>query len=386
MSSLQEIIETALALIQTSQTQEALEYLGQFLDHYGEDVVFLQAYGEALLENNDLETGFEILSKACAADAEALKGTEKFFYVGQIIGGVDGLQHLDVSLRRLEQQIELVKKGETTDIGIVTRFETKEELLEYLVKKMNQGIFAKIEIWMTDLCMESEAESQCDQLINYSLILDGNNPEALSLLSSIRISQQRPEDAKEALVKSWQLFDVKKQALEEAANSKVEKQEDATDVGLEYVELIQPLMTVAKFAIELELYELAITITTNIQDINEDALETYYYEALANLFNAKKIYAQSNALKEDYRDVEVRRLTQADSEDIKNHLAEAKNALVQGYKIINSESLDADPELVEQVNLLLNDLGGASMADLMPRRDDDDEGWEDEIVSDDNIE
>ena len=42
---------------------------------------------------------------------------------------------------------------------------------------------------MTDLCMEPEAESKCNELIDYSLQLDdNNNPESYSLLSSIRIS------------------------------------------------------------------------------------------------------------------------------------------------------------------------------------------------------
>ncbi|KAJ9095522.1 hypothetical protein QFC19_007503 [Naganishia cerealis] len=382
MTTLDEIVGNSRALIQTAQTEEALAYLTPFLEQFAKDVTFLQVYGEALLENNNLETGFEVLSQACSLDPDALKGTEKFFYVGQIIGGSDGLQYLDVSLRRLEQQIEEVNNNNTTSIVNAADYGSKDDILAYLIKKMNQGIFAKIEIWMTDLCMEEEAETQCDQLINYSLSLDGENPEALSLLSSIRISQQRPEDAKQALVKSWDLFNVKKQKLEESANSKADKQEDATDVGLEYVELIQPLMTVARFAIELELYDLAITVASNIQDINEDALETYYYEALANLFSAKKVYATKQNINEDYRDVEVRDIIDFDDQDVKNHIAEAKSSLVQGYKIINSDGLDADPELVEQVNVLLNELGGASTADLMPRRDEEEEGWEDEIVLD----
>ena len=63
---------------------------------------------------------------------------------------------------------------------------------------------------MTDLCMEPEAESKCNELIDYSLQLDdNNNPESYSLLSSIRISQQRTQEAIEALLKSWELFKLK---------------------------------------------------------------------------------------------------------------------------------------------------------------------------------
>ena len=92
MTTLDEIVGNSRALIQTAQTEEALAYLTPFLEQFAKDVTFLQVYGEALLENNNLETGFEVLSQACSLDPDALKGTEKFFYVGQIIGGSDGLQ------------------------------------------------------------------------------------------------------------------------------------------------------------------------------------------------------------------------------------------------------------------------------------------------------
>lgn len=380
MADLEEIVANSRALIQTSQTEEAVAYLGPFAEQHSDNVVFLQTYGEALLENNDLEAGFEVLSNACNSDPEALQGTEKFFYVGQIIGGSEGLRYLDVSLRRLEQQIKEVENHDMASIENAASYNSEADVVSFLVKKMNQGIFAKIEIWMTDLCMEEEAETQCDQLITYSLNLDSSNPEALSLLSSIRVSQLRPEDARKALSQSWDLFNSKKQRLEAAANSKIDQQQDASDVGLEYVELIQPLMTVARLAIELEMYELAISVASNIQDINEDALESYYFEALAQLFSAKKVYATKHSIQEDYRELELRDIRGSDQE-IVGFLDDAKTALVQGYKIINSDGLDADPEMTEQVNFLLSELGGASMADLMPKRDEEVEGWEDEIAS-----
>lgn len=388
-ANIDQVIANARALIQSSQADKALELLTPLMPENETSVPFLQIFGEVLLETSDLENAYEVLTSACTLDAEAELGTEKFFYLGQIIGGADGIKYVDVGLAKLSDQLKLIQEeqGERDFllIQLAKLYPTKDLLISYLIKKLNQGIFAKIEIWMTDLCMEPEAEQQCDDLINYSLLLDPENPEALSLLASIRISQQRPGEAKESLLKSWALFQAKKSALEESANKLQENNEDAFDVGMEYVELIQPLLTLARFAIELESYDLAISITSNIQDVNEDILDAYYYEALANILNAKKLYHQSNNVNEDYRDIDLDTLKSATDENIQNSLKEAKSALVIGYKIINSDAgSEAEPELIEQVNDLLNQLGGASMADLLPKRDDgDDEGWEDEIESDD---
>ncbi|CUM46128.1 uncharacterized protein AC631_01432 [Debaryomyces fabryi] len=396
MGEIDQIIADARALLQFSQAEKALELLTPNFESNSSNISFLQIFGETLLENNDLENAYDVLMKACEIDPTGDKGTEKFLYLGQIIGGPDGLKYLDNGLNKLSIQLNAINedKGEDDEVLVELSklYETKEELQKYFIKKLNQGIFAKIEIWMTDLCMEPEAEAQCNDLIAYSLKLDDQNPESLSLLSSIRISQQRVDEAKDALEKSWALFQDKKTKLEEAANnlqvnSENKSQPDSFEVGLEYMELIQPLLTLARFAIELELYEIATTISSNSQDINENILESYYYEALANILSAKQIaYKLQSSNVEDYRDLEIKQLLKSQNSDIKAFIDEAKSALTQGYKITQTDSVDADPELIEQVLTLVDELGGPIISELMPQKNEaEEEGWEEEINSDEEL-
>lgn len=396
MSQISQLIADARALLQFSQAEKALELLTPIFESNSCNVPFLQIFGETLLENNDLENAYNVLIKACELDPTGDQGTEKFLYLGQIIGGSDGLKYLDNGLNKLSVQLNAINEDKGEDDNILVElskvYKTKEQLQKYFIKKLNQGIFAKIEIWMTDLCMEPEAEDQCNDLIAYSLELDDQNPESLSLLSSIRISQQRVDEAKEALKTSWTLFQDKKTKLEEAANnlqidSEEKNQSDSFEVGLEYMELIQPLLTLARFAIELELYEIAITISSNSQDINENILESYYYEALANILSAKQIaYKIQSSNVEDYRDLEIKELMKSQNSDIKAFIDEAKSALTQGYKITQTDSVDADPELIDQVLSLVDEVGGPIISELMPQRlEAEEEGWEEEINSDEEL-
>ena len=396
MSQISQLIADARALLQFSQAEKALELLTPIFESNSCNVPFLQIFGETLLENNDLENAYNILIKACELDPTGDQGTEKFLYLGQIIGGSDGLKYLDNGLNKLSVQLNAINEDKGEDDNILVElskvYKTKEQLQKYFIKKLNQGIFAKIEIWMTDLCMEPEAEDQCNDLIAYSLELDDQNPESLSLLSSIRISQQRVDEAKEALKTSWTLFQDKKTKLEEAAynlqiDSEEKNQSDSFEVGLEYMELIQPLLTLARFAIELELYEIAITISSNSQDINENILESYYYEALANILSAKQIaYKIQSSNVEDYRDLEIKELMKSQNSDIKAFIDEAKSALTQGYKITQTDSVDADPELIDQVLSLVDEVGGPIISELMPQRlEAEEEGWEEEINSDEEL-
>lgn len=53
---------------------------------------------------------------------------------------------------------------------------------------------------------EPEAESQCENYLNIALQLDSASPEALQALASVRISQNRHEEAQELVQKAWQLW------------------------------------------------------------------------------------------------------------------------------------------------------------------------------------
>jgi hypothetical protein len=47
------------------------------------------------------------------------------------------------------------------------------------------------------------AENMCEGLLNTALQTDPGNAEALQSLASVRMSQQRPEDAKTCLEQAW---------------------------------------------------------------------------------------------------------------------------------------------------------------------------------------
>lgn len=385
---MEQVIARARALLQSSQENKAMELLAPEVAKNQDDPKLLEVFGECLLEVNDVESAYNVLEKAVSLDTEGALGVDKFLYLGQIIGGNDGINHINVALAKLQEQLQKVVDNLGTDdsvlVDLAQLYPSTEDLAGHLIKKLNQGIFAEIEIWMTDLCMEPEAEEQCDKLISHSLTLDETNPEALSLLASIRISQQKNEEAQEALLKSWLLFQEKKVALEEN-----QKKDDGEDASLEYVELVQPLLGLARFAIELGMYEVAPSIAASVAEINDNALDAFYYEALAHLLRAKQVYGELNPSsvpeESDYREIDLDQVKKSDDENVQSGLHDARSALTQGYRVLNSASAEAmDPDVAGQVSELLTELGGPIMADLLPERknDDDEEGWEDEIQSD----
>lgn len=118
------LIDEVRYFLDNSQPQEALELITSQIIENQNDVEVLQLYGEVLLENNQVEEAYQILTKSCQMDPQAEKGVEKFLYLGQIIGGQDGMDYLDVGLNKLNQQYE---SGSNSKV----------------IKKLNEGIFSK---------------------------------------------------------------------------------------------------------------------------------------------------------------------------------------------------------------------------------------------------
>lgn len=380
-----EVIDQAKELMAASEFDRAFALLTDKLVNNQDNLDYLQLYGELLLETNRLEDGYNVFLKCCELDPSGKHGIEKFLYLGQIIGGHDGIEYLNIAINQLTNQLnQFTCPAEGTEHAIQ---------FNHLVKKLNEALFAKIEIWMTDLCMEPEAESQCDEIINYSLSIDNNNPETFSLLSSIRISQQRAEEAQEAVKHSWELFKNKKQLLdddqqEESQGDDNDENENEPVKNAELIELMQPLLTLTKFSIELELYDLALEILWAVQDINDQILEIYYYESLCHLFKLKYAFFQNNSTQLqsdpefDYRDISNLEIIEDVAPEIYHDL---KVSLTNGYKITQSQD-DLDPEFTNSINQLLSDFKGPLMSELMPQKvtavDDNDNDWEDEIDDD----
>ncbi|KAF9514937.1 hypothetical protein BS47DRAFT_1376401 [Hydnum rufescens UP504] len=69
------------------------------------------------------------------------------------------------------------------------------------------ALVAMVEIWMSsDLCYEPDAEQTCDALVTLAINSDPGNVEALECLGSVRMSQSRPDEARQALEKAWKVL------------------------------------------------------------------------------------------------------------------------------------------------------------------------------------
>ncbi|KAL5485970.1 hypothetical protein ACEPAI_7014 [Sanghuangporus weigelae] len=107
------------------------------------------------------------------------------------------LEHYETAVALLHGQLKGKERAIMDSLG-----ETELDIRRNIVRVL----IAMVEIWMSpeyDLCDDLRAEETCEALLKSAFETDSDNVEALICLSSFRLSQQRPEEAKEAAIKAW---------------------------------------------------------------------------------------------------------------------------------------------------------------------------------------
>lgn len=69
------------------------------------------------------------------------------------------------------------------------------------ISDLYRGIFLT-----TSFSMEPEAEQNCESLLGLAIQADPSNVEVLQSLASVRMSQQRQDDARKYVEQAWRLW------------------------------------------------------------------------------------------------------------------------------------------------------------------------------------
>ncbi|KAL8645359.1 MAG: hypothetical protein Q9226_007342 [Calogaya cf. arnoldii] len=204
----EELAAQASALLQTSQADKALPVALKALRILKKEVNGLKVnalpalniLAEIDLELGNADEAREYFSQAYQLDPDGLVpesqggGVEKFLWLAQLSeeGGKDSVAWFEKAIIILRNAIS----------------STSESALHHALKsrKLAAALCSVIEIYMTDLSWESDAESRCESLITEAILIAPDSPETLQTLANVRISQERIDEAKKALADSLALW------------------------------------------------------------------------------------------------------------------------------------------------------------------------------------
>jgi tetratricopeptide (TPR) repeat protein len=178
------------------------------LDPESEDALpALNLLGEIHVELGDIAAAREYFLRAAAIDEdgsvseEVGGGAEKFLWLAQLSeeGGQDSVDWFEKGALSLRIQIQTLLDMPKLDAdGEGTLLEKR--------RKLAIALCGVVEVYMTDLSWEEDAEQKCEALVTEATMVAPEFAEPWQTLASVRISQQRIEDAHAALKRSLDLW------------------------------------------------------------------------------------------------------------------------------------------------------------------------------------
>ncbi|KAH7031605.1 uncharacterized protein B0I36DRAFT_422632 [Microdochium trichocladiopsis] len=357
----------------------------------------LSMLGQINLELGELGDAKTCFLRAAEIDPqgsvpEALGGgAEKFLCLAQLSdeGGADsvgwferGAAALKVQIQQLETVTAAGKKQQSTTSAAAAAIRRRrnggaaeeqpvvdEAALELalLKKKLAMALCAVAEVYMTDLSWEADAEQRCESLVTEATLVAPDSAESWQTLASVRISQDRREDAQAALTRSLDLW--KDLAPDDLA-----------------VPDFPSRVALARLLLEVEMETAAIEVLERLVGEDDHSVEVWYLGGwglyiLGEKQRQEAIAAGQQQTKPNGKDVVVAAGAAAKEEedDWQSSWISSRVWLNQSqhlYKMQEYEDERLGAHTKELLEAIAQELGEAPEGE--DELGDDDEGWEDD--------
>ncbi|KAF5359557.1 hypothetical protein D9756_003465 [Leucocoprinus leucothites] len=255
--SISSLLAKAQELIVQCDYELALRFIGRILEQQPDNVEAREMLGVSLLETGEIDAAKKAFQALTQPPSPQPPPSSAYLYLAQLSDDDPrlALRHYQAAVEILLNQL---KGKQSAQSVLSSNISGEEEIKSNIVR----ALVGQVEIWMDpsyDLCFEPEAEKTCEELLDLALRTDPNNSEALQSLASVRMSQQRPDEAKQMLEQVWAKW----------------KDLELDDPALPP---IPTRLSLVKLFLELEIYTPALLALQGIMATDDQEVEAWYLE------------------------------------------------------------------------------------------------------------
>ncbi|KXL51622.1 hypothetical protein M433DRAFT_59894 [Acidomyces richmondensis BFW] len=286
----EQLYASAIELVEQSQPAEALEQAKKLWNQVQglpvtEVLPAVNLLGEISVELGDVAKAREYFQQAVELDPNGDLpevvggGAEKFLWLAQLCeeGGQVSVDWFEKGVKALQGEISAIEagtiKGIDEEVLLLMRIEKK--------RKLANALCAIVEVYMTDLSWEDDAEMRCESLITQAMAVeDEPSPEVLQTLASVRLSQERKEDAQSALSRSlaiWKDLDPEDSAIPDFATR----------------------ISLSRLLMEADMEEEAMAVLQRLVMDDDQSVEAWYLGGWCQYLIAEKLRPESEACQYD---------------------------------------------------------------------------------------
>jgi len=199
----------------------------------------------------------------------ALISAEPWLWLAQLCeeGGQKSIGYFEKATEVLRNEIEVLEDAE----GIVAAH--NQGILDEKKAKLAEALCGMAEVYMTDLSWEADAEARCERFVTEAVAVcpDRLSAGVLQTLASVRISQERVEDARQALRRSIEIWKDLPEDVEDDA-----RPDFATRVSL------------SRLLMEVEAEPEAMTVLEGLIRQDDQSVECWYLGGWCQVLMSEK--------------------------------------------------------------------------------------------------
>jgi len=137
--------------------------------------------------------------------------------------------------------------------------------------------------------MEPEAEQNCESLLALAIQADPSNVEVLQSLASVRMSQQRQDDARKCVEQAWSLWKDLPPGEHDSSSLNIDQPfiDDST------IPSIPIRLALTRLFLELSMHKEALTVLTGVIESDDQEVEAWYLEGWCLLLMSEEAKTQA---------------------------------------------------------------------------------------------
>jgi len=165
------------------------------------------------LTTDEEMAGSEVDHASSTADAQTCEARAGLhLYLGQLSAGKEALASYQAGVKDLERCVKILDRIANTGAASAGARAVEDgngegSFQTALVETRKQlcGAYCSVvELYMTDLCFEPDAEEQCEAFLSSALAVDdGTAPDAMQTKANLRLSQRRGEEAVHSILEAY---------------------------------------------------------------------------------------------------------------------------------------------------------------------------------------
>ncbi|KAJ2718484.1 hypothetical protein GGI07_005738 [Coemansia sp. Benny D115] len=338
--TMEELLTKTQELMDDNNYETALKFVAKAIEMDERNTQALLLAAIIQLESGEMEPALNCLLRSVEISPD--RGFEKYMYLGQFSIELEAVKYFQLGVDAIQRDL--------------AELPADSEQAAMLKRKIAEAYVAMTEIYLTDCCFEQDAEKKCEQFLELGVQADPQCPEVYQTMASVRLSQDRPDDARKCVSQSMSLWADK-------------DQNDPTQIPS-----YENRLALVRLLLELEERDQALALLERLQKEDDESIDMWY------------LYGWTYHLQsEDAAD---------GSEEKAELLSSARECFNQAIKLAgildyeNDGLIDHARELVEGINAVVpasldddveKDNNGANDPDA---DESDGEDWDD-IVSED---